>query len=536
MCTHNGSRLEDGVLHDLAHATWSRRRFLRGVAMAGAAVTVGVGGTRVTAARPDALLHALAGLDSERILVIIQLSGGNDGLNTVIPIGNDRYYQLRPSIGIPPGDIIPVAPDAAIHPSLGRWESLIGDGKLEIIQNVGYASPELSHFVSTDVWLSGRDAEELESTGWSGRFLESVFPDHATTPPDNPVALQIGSSTPLLFQGAASNLGVTFPSLDVLDRLTTTGTVYDVNDVPDTSYGEEISFVRQISNASFGYAEAIKDAYDGARNQASYGSDSLARDLATVARLIRGGLGARIYHVTLGGFDTHANQVGGHSTLLSRLGNAVAAFMEDLSYDQTLDRVSGITFSEFGRRIQQNGSSGTDHGTAAPMFLFGNQLAGGVLGSTPDLVNVDASGNLVADTDFRSVYGSVLRDWFGMDQTAVDDLFGGAYPVMEAFNGSLSTDTETTGVQPAAFRIASVYPNPIGRSARVVLTLSEPGPVALSFVDMLGRTVAVPGSVGVLQAGKHDIPFGRPDDLAAGSYLLRVQHRDRSLVVPVVVN
>lgn len=533
MCTHHGSRLQDGLLHDLAHVTWSRRRFLRGMAMAGAAVTVGVGGTHVTAAQPDSLMRALAASGSDRILVIIQLAGGNDGLNTVVPIGNDRYHALRPSIGLQASGVIPIASDTGFHPSLARWEALFGDGKLSVVQNVGYAQPELSHFVSTDVWLSGRDAQDLEHTGWSGRFLESVFPDHASTPPPHPVALQIGASTPLLFQGAASNLGVTFPSLDLLDRLAASGTLYDETDVPDTVFGSEIAFVRQISNASFGYAEAIQDAYRGARNQASYSGDSLSRDLATVARLIRGGLGARIYHVTLGGFDTHAYQTGSHATLLSRLGNAVAAFMEDLESDELMDRVTGLTFSEFGRRIQQNGSAGTDHGTAAPMFLFGAHLSGGLHGSAPDLDALDGSGNLIADTDFRSVYGSVLRDWFGMDQTQVDTLFDGAYPVLEVFAESQATDAEAHVAIPSTFRITSVYPNPMTRSARLVLTLSEPGPVEVSFVDMLGRTVGAPASMGSLPAGAHELPIDRPNDLAAGAYLLRVQHRGSSRVVPV---
>lgn len=533
MCTHHGSKLEDGVLHDRAHATWSRRQFLRGMALSGAAVTLGLNGRTVSATMANPMLRALAGSASDRIMVVIQLSGGNDGLNTIVPIGNDAYFAARPSIGI--RNPVPLSAEFGLHPSLAPLESLYGDGKLQIIQNVGYASPELSHFVSTDVWLSGRDANELENTGWSGRFLESEYPDYADAPPDHPVALQIGGSTPLLFAGQNSSLGVTLPNQSLLDRLAASGKVFDEHAVPDSKVGKEISFVRRVSNDSFVYARAIKDAFDVGRNQVSYsGGSTLGTDLATVARLIRGGLGARIYHVSIGGFDTHANQVGTHATLMSRLGNAIAAFVADLETDGLIELVCGVTFSEFGRRLYENGSRGTDHGTAAPMFLFGNQIAGGVHGDGPDLTSLDGARNLIATTDFRSVYGSLLRDWFGVGQADVDSLFGGAYPVMNLFQGSLSTSIGREDVQPVRLAIESVYPNPLHRSGRVALSLERPGPVVLSLVDILGRTVSSI-DLGVLQTGSHHLPLDIPDGLASGTYLLRVRQERASVTRPVQV-
>lgn len=533
MCTHHGSRLEDGALHSEAHQTWSRRQFLRGMAVSGAGVTLGLNGRTVRAAMTDPLLGALAGSSSDRILVVIQLAGGNDGLNTVVPIGNDVYHNARPNIGI--RNPIQLNAELGLHPSLSRLDPLFQDGLLQIVQNVGYAAPELSHFTSTDVWLSGRDASELENTGWSGRFLEQEYPTYAADPPDYPIALQIGASTPLLFAGTGQSLGVTFPNESLLNRLASSGQLFDEQNVPDTLQGREISFVRRVSNDSFVYAKAIKNAYDNGANLASYaGGSGLGSDLATVARLIRGGLGARIYHVSMGGFDTHAYQAGTHGTLMSRLGASVAAFVQDMKADGLIEKVCGVTFSEFGRRVYQNGSSGTDHGTAAPMFVFGKELAGGFLGNAPDLTNLDPARNLIAGIDFRSVYGSLLRDWFGMEQGHVDQLFNGAYPVLNLFNGSLSTAVEGPRDVPEKISLDSVYPNPFRSRARITLTLHEPGPVDLSVVDVLGRPVTT-DHLGVLQSGLHDIGFEIPSTTAAGTYLIRVQHNGFSTVRPVQV-
>lgn len=533
MCTNHGSRLEDGELHDKAHESWTRRQFLRGLALSGAAVSLGLNGRTVSASMASPFLRALSGSASDRILVVVQLSGGNDGLNTVVPIGNDIYHNARPNIRIQ--NAIELTAEAGLHPSLSRLYPLYQEGKLGIIQNVGVQDPVLSHFSSTDMWLSGRDANELEKTGWSGRFLENEYPMYADEPPSHPVALQIGSSSPLLFAGHETSLGVTLPNQSLLDRLVSTEKIFDETDVPDSTVGKEISFVRRMSNDSFVYARAIKDAFEQGRNTTSYsGGGTLGTDLATVARLIRGGLGARIYHVSIGGFDTHANQVGTHQTLMARLSASISAFVQDLESDGLLDNVCGVTFSEFGRRLNQNGSSGTDHGTSAPMFVFGSELQGGLIGDAPDLTHLDAANNLVASVDFRSVYGSLLRDWFAMPQPEVDQVFGGAYPVLNLFNGSLATDTRYEDTLPSRMDLESVYPNPLGTQGRVVLNLESPGPVVLSLVDILGRPV-FRRDLGVLQSGRHDVPFTLADNVASGTYILRVQHQRQSVTRPIQV-
>lgn len=536
MGTYLGSRLEDGALHEKAHATWSRRQFLRNIALSGGAITLGLNGRTVQASSTHPLVQALAGADSDRILVVIQLAGGNDGLNTVVPITNDVYYNARPNIAVRARDAIQLDPDTGLHSILRPLEPLYQEGLLQVVQNVGYASPELSHFTSTDVWLSGKNITELDNTGWSGRFLEHAYPTYADDPPDHPIALQIGSSTPLLFAGHGQSLGVTFPNQSLLGRLSESGKLFDEDAVPDTIQGAEIAFVRRMSNDAFGYARAIKEAHDAGTNEASYsGGDSLGRDLATVARLIRGGLGARIYHVSLGGFDTHAYQGTTHQRLLRRLGASISGFVQDLQVDGLLKRVCGVTFSEFGRRVFENGSSGTDHGTAAPMFVFGQALHGGLIGNGPDLTNLDPAFNLIAGIDFRSVYGGLLRDWFGMRQGEVDHLFNGAYPVLNLFNSSISTSSEDIASLPQQVTLDSIYPNPMNKDAQVVFTLNEPGPVKLSLVDLLGREVTA-HDMGILQRGSHELSFRVPEIAATGTYILRLQHKTTSLARPIQIS
>ncbi|NNE70905.1 MAG: DUF1501 domain-containing protein, partial [Rhodothermales bacterium] len=386
-----------------------------------------------------------------------------------------------------------------------------------------YENPALSHFVSTDIWMSGQAEAEPSGTGWLGRYLEHAHPEYHATPPDSPVALQVGASGSMLFQGNAGSMGVTFPSTSALTRLAQGGAVYDTEDVPDGILGQELAFVRNISNHSFGHAESIKDAYDTGRNTRSYpGGNSLSDSLRTVARLIRGGLGARVYHVSLGGFDTHANQLGTHATLLRRLGDATAAFMADLAADGHSEHVVAMTFSEFGRRIRANGSAGTDHGTAAPLFMMGEGLAGGVIGGQPDLANLDANGNLVAAVDFRSVYASVFTSWFGMDPADLGDVIQGGVPTLPLFAGSVSTGVAESA-QPDAFELVGLYPNPAQSTFTVVFDAPGSGPVLVRVLDMLGREVITPRPFGGVRPGRHRTEVTLGDRVASGRYVVEIR-------------
>ncbi len=390
-----GSSLADGKAHTVDHVRWTRRNFLTSLGLLGAGSFV-LGPSRVRAYSNSPLLSQLKKLDNNRILVLIQLSGGNDGLNTVIPYNDDTYYTLRPDIAIAKNTAsqLDLNGDLGLHPSMAPMESYFGEGMMAVLQNVGYPAPNLSHFRSTDIWLSASDSEIVEETGWLGRYLANAYPGFSEAPPAYPLAVQIGGAVSQMFRGPEANMGMSMISADFFERLASGAELYDTQNIPQTTYGDEIAYMRSVVNESFQYAEAIQTAAATGTNQVEYAQNNpLARNLETVARLIKGQLGAKIYHVTLGGFDTHSNQLGDHATLLSRLSEALDAFMRDIALDESDNEVLAMTFSEFGRRVEQNGSNGTDHGAAAPLFLLGNGLNGGLYGDAPDLLDLQG-GNL----------------------------------------------------------------------------------------------------------------------------------------------
>lgn len=530
--TRRGVSLSDGRRHQRDHRIWSRRQFLGGLGLAIAGSLIPAGGSRIHAWARSPLLDRLAAIDSDRVLILIQLSGGNDGLNTVIPVSNDLYYQNRPTLAIPGQDAVTVDPDTGLHPRLDALYGLYSDARMSIIHGVGYPQPDLSHFTSTDVWVSGSDVSDIQTSGWLGRTLDREFPDFSNDPPEKPLAVQLGGGSPLLFQSSATNMGMSLPNLQLFDRLVTDGQVFDEEFVPETVYGSELAFVRSVANASFRYADAIQDADADGSNLAEYpGGNSLANDLSVVARLIRGSLGSSIYHLTLGGFDTHAGQAGRHDILMRTLADGIAAFMADLSADGLEDRVLVATFSEFGRRVQQNASGGTDHGTAAPMFVFGGSLAGGMFGDMPSLSDLDAADNLKFGVDFRSVYATMLVDWLGLDETDVPLILGQSFERIGFVDSSSSVASEPPPV-PHSLDLGSVWPNPFRTTANIDLTMAESGPVTADLFDARGRRVKTLFE-GALSSGPHTLIIDG-SDLAAGAYFVRMRSGSTMLTRKIV--
>ena len=481
-------------------------------------------GTPVRALGGSSLLSHLAQLETDRVLVLIQLNGGNDGLNMVVPKTNDIYYAARPTISIPGNQTVYLDDDYGLHPTMAPLEPTWGEGDMAIVHSVGYPDPDLSHFRSTDIWVTASDSQEVLNTGWAGRYLETEFPDYNTNPPDAPPAVQIGTSTPLLFQGSSANLGMTLIDVDLFLEIAAGGTPYDTEDVPDTAYGDEMAFVRSVANDAFRYLDAIQAATEAAENTAEYPEGDMPAALAACARLIKGQLDSRIYLVSLGGFDTHAEQVGAHDSLLQTLSEAVSAFYEDLSETNDTERVLTMTFSEFGRRIAQNGSGGTDHGTAAPLFVFGAGVNGGLYGTGPDLENTDAAGNLIFSTDFRSLYATTLQDWFGLDESVVSTVLGGSFDVLPLITNPVAIEP---GGTPNQFVLAQNYPNPFNPSTVITYTLNRPGRVRLKVFDERGRHITTLVDE-VKTAGTHCARFdaGR---LPSGVYLYRIEAPDGAL-------
>ena len=478
-----------------------------------------LGANPVKAFGRSPLLAPLSAVETDRILVLIQLDGGNDGLNTIVPITNDIYYQSRPTLAVPANQTLPLTAELGMHPSMAGVQGLYDNGQMAIVQNVGYDNPDQSHFRSMDIWMSASDATVYDSTGWTGRSLETLFPDFGQNPPNQPLGVQLGGAS-MLFQGRANNMGMTLENPEVFQRIAETGQFYSTAQIPSTTYGAEMLFARQVANSAFRYAGALQDAAGAGQNRAEYPQGFLAENLSIVARLIKGQLGTKIYVVSLEGFDTHAEQIPLHPMLLQELATSVQAFIQDLEADNMADNVLVMTFSEFGRTIWENGSNGTDHSTSAPLFLFGPGAKGGLYGSPPDLTRVNQDGDPIHDIDFRSVYASVLQDWFGMEPGAVSSVLGRSFATLPFINQPTNTATETTPI-PQAFALQQNYPNPFNPQTTIPYQLHRAEPVRLRVYDVQGRLVST--LVDKTQpAGRHTVSFdaGR---LPSGVYFYRLE-------------
>ena len=522
MCTHHDRAvgLEHGHAHDEDHAAWTRRDFLvrSGLAAAGASMLLGSAEAHAATSRAfeaPGLLGRLRSLQTDRVLVLLQLSGGNDGLNTIVPVRNDLYYQARPTLALPKADTVTLDGEYGMHPSLRPLERMWGDGQFGVVHSVGYDDQSLSHFDGIDVWGSAREGDA--TTGWAANAVHQLGGGDVTVPP----SVQIGASYPLLMTGPDGIEGMTLSSPDLLEQIVTSGELHQTSGLPDTDYGHQLAFLRSVANDADVYVTRMQSAADGVENAVEYPEDRLGQSLAAVARLIKGHLETRVYLVRLGGFDTHASQLGTHAELLDSLARSVAAFYDDLGASDDADRTLTMTFSEFGRRVHENGSAGTDHGTAAPVFLFGPSVTGGFTGDDPDLASLDGTGNLPVSTDFREVYATVLRSWLGLDATATTSILGGDYASL----GLLTAPTaDASGAIASAFELAPPAPNPVRGRATVRYRLSNASRAELNLFDTTGRHVATLVA-GTQTAGAHTATVDA-SGLAAGLYVLRLDTPD----------
>lgn len=486
-------------------------------------------------ANNPSLLTLMGGqTQTDKVLVLLYLGGGNDGINTVIPL--DQYTTLagaRTNILIDDAQVLPLngVTDTGLHPALTGFRDLYNEGKLCIVQGVGYPTPNFSHFRSTDIWVSGADSNQVLDTGWIGRYLDNEYPGYPTGYPNanmpDPLALQIGGTSPLLFQGDNANMVFTVSGPSIFTNWNA-----GINDpAPATPAGDELTYARMIASQTQLYAQAVIGAFSSVTNQyAGYPvNNPLGDALKAIARLIKGGLKTRVYAIGVGGFDTHASQtdvndttIGTHANLLKMLSDAVYAFQQDLEYLSIDDRVIGMTFSEFGRRIMSNDSLGTDHGAAGPMFLFGTKVQSGIIGSNPTIpANVSPDDNLPMQYDFRSVYSSVLKDWFCVPQPELDSV------MLQTFQHLPVVQANCFGVGVAQLfeqekQISVVnYPNPFTERTTISFqTLG--GNTQVQIFDGMGRLVSVPVN-GHYVAGRYEITFYR-ETLAVGNYYCRLQN------------
>ena len=398
----------------------SRRDFIAASAVAGA----GMPGffQRVADAAPKADQSGA----KDTVFVVVQLSGGNDGLNTVIPYRDSAYRAARPNLALPKETLHKVNDELALHQSLGGFSKLLDDGQLAIVQGVGYPNPNRSHFVSMDIWHKATPSDR-EVYGWIGRTAPLLG--------EGSGAIHVGNGDgPLALFGSEGHA----PSLESIDdyRLKVSANGDDETKkkaVRQLALGDDedrnplLNLVRLSARKTYDSAEQIQSAASKYDTPVNYPQTPLGQRLKLIAQFIDAGLPERVYYATLDGFDTHARQAPSHARLLQTLGDAVAAFQEDITHHGHARRVLTMTFSEFGRRVKENGSQGTDHGAASQMFFIGKSVKPGPIGKHPSLTDLER-GDLKFHTDFRSAYTTVLDDWLGIEPTQVLDR---AYPALD---------------------------------------------------------------------------------------------------------
>jgi uncharacterized protein (DUF1501 family) len=481
-------------------------------------------------------------VETDKVLVLVQLNGGNDGLNTIIPIDQySNYFNARTNIAIPQNRLLSLTGinNAGFHPSMTGMQQLFNEGQLRIVQSVGYPNPNFSHFRSTDIWMSAADSDKVLTTGWAGRYLDDQYPGFPngfpnTNAPD-PLGIQIGSTTSLATQGPSANMAISISSTSNFYNL-----INGVQDpVPNTPAGEALQYVRLIARQTNAYATRITDAASKVTQQGTYPNNTLADQLKIVARLVKGGLKTRVYMVSMGGFDTHASQTnttdpltGSHANLLRRMSDAIKAFQDDLKGLGVADRVIGMTFSEFGRRIRSNASTGTDHGAAAPMFIFGSKVNPGITGVNPTIpVNPLVNDNIPMQYDFRSVYASILKGWFCADDMTLENSLLKNFQQLDlCVNGNCAV-TSVNDTRMPGITLISNYPNPFADTTTIRFT-TKGAHTMVQIMDAQGRVIKTLYDQ-VIAAGDYQIRFDA-HSLPAGLYYMRFQNGITQQVKPMI--
>ncbi len=501
-----------------------RRKFLKNISIVGAAAPFILNGIPIKAFGINNMMNkVLPKAGNGNILVLIQLHGGNDGLNTFVPIDRySDYYNARANVAIPYSgrrkfltldESLADNQQIGLHPDMLSFKEMYDSGAATIVQNVGYENTNMSHFRSRDIFFMGGDFDDRFPSGWMGRFLNYEYPDYpnnypSVTEPD-PLALELGNANSLAFhRDNGIPIGISIANPQTFYELISGVGINPPVTFPDSYYGDELEYLMQMEIKANTYAEQLRLLYDNGSNSANviypekyrlhappqYLSNHLSEQFKILARLISGGCTTRIYVVRIGGFDTHASQVepydnslGRHSALVYHLTSAVKAFYDDLRAQNREEKVVTMTFSEFGRRVYSNAGYGTDHGKAAPIMLFGPGLRGGVVGNNPDLNDLDR-GNLKYVYDYRQVYTSVLQDWLGASSAALNDTYFADYEdkKLDLFgtkrNLNSSTNTDIN-------KLYDCYPNPAGKNVTFLYYIADEANVTIKIHKTNGEYV-----------------------------------------------
>ncbi len=504
-----------------------RRNFLRNASIIAASVPLATSGLAANALSKKSFFARLGETVnlSDKIMVFIELGGGNDGLNTLIPL--DQYSKLvqhRPDLLIPQNQVLKLSGTSktGLHPAMTELRQMFDNGLVSVTQNVGYPNQDYSHFRSMDIWQSASDADEVVSSGWLGRMLEHENPAYPTGYPNtdnpDPLAIQIGFTASLLLMGPTFPMGIS-----VNDPTKGYDLINDFQETPpNTPYGDELTYIRTVMANTKVYFDVIKAAAAIGSNHSSLypTGSSLADQLKIVAQLIDGGLKTPVYVVSLGGFDTHSEQVeagqptvGAHADLLRELSQSIFAFQDDLQKMGKADKVCGMTYSEFGRTIAGNLSRGSDHGAAAPLFVFGKGVNPGIIGANPSIPqNLDVSGDVPMQHDFRQVYASVLADWFDFGDPK--DVLNHNFNILPIFKGSSPAHEAVVD----AVQVGN-FPNPVQSTSTISFSIPA-SYVVINLFDSGGRFIRKIAE-GQFQAGPNKVVFERAG-LPSGAYFYQL--------------
>jgi len=525
----------------------------------GSAAGITLGGVPLNLlAANSGLKQAAASSNNDNVLIFIQLHGGNDGLNTLIPISQyNDYYNLRPNIAIKHtgtrkylevDQTVEENAQVGLHPEMHAFKEMYDQEKVAIIQNVGYPNMNLSHFRGRDVVFMGGDETDNNNynSGWMGRYLDNIYPGYPESYPTlddtmkDPIGIELSGTLSLAFHREYGiPIGLNIGSPEQFYQLISSVGVNPPIQFPESHAGDELEYIMEFEKKSNQYAGRLKDVYDAGSNSSveypeayPYASpvtaNNLSSQLKLIARLLSGGVKTKIFLCRIGAFDTHGEQVeeydpsyGTHAALLHNMSTAIKAFYDDLNNLGIDDKVLSLTFTEFGRRAKSNHSFGTDHGTATPVFVFGTKLNNGIYGVNPGLKPEDLNNyNLKYNIDYRQIYTSVIQDWFEGDnealiQTGFDEWVDTKLPIV-AVTG---TPSYTPGKNPTTLHL---YPNPVQDQLHIQYHLEFRGDVTLHAIDSSGRKVKSVHQEG--RFGPNTLTWN-VSDLKEGLYHLQMIHK-----------
>ena len=534
MTTKNNNHDAGSCNHE-EHKRWNRRSFLQALGIVGGG-TLTLANSPLSVAKPSPLSAAISTADNDRILILIRLKGGNDGLNTIIPLYDyDVYARARPTLRIRQNESFKFNDDFGMANYAGKFQRMWGDGMMKVAHGVGYENSSLSHFSGSDIWATTDTNNDIQ-TGWMGRYFQEIYPDYITNPPEKPTAIQIGNNGNLIFNTEDSNYAFSVADPKKLYDIAKNGELYDLTDLPDCTHGEKVGFLKGIANTTFAYAGVINEAFSKSKDFGNYPQNRLARQLSIIARLIKGNLGTKVYMVEMGGFDTHNNQGERHQQLLTDLSETVSNFYADLRDAGWDDKVLSMTISEFGRRVKENGSRGTDHGAASQTMFFGSGLNGnGFIGKHPDLSELDRAGNLKPNYDFRQLYATVLKDWLCVDANLVNTaLLGKNFDTLDVgFTCTNTLGSNENYISPDVFSHTVTYND---KKTLLHLNVRDATHVDVKLFNILGQEVATLKNE-LFLGGKYviDVKKVAGPNLDEGQYIYKIKAGQHVFSKPLLI-